>query len=331
MGLAALKTGWQRQTYDLGHLQASKYSILIFDNRGIGESDVPLLRYSTSEMALDTLELLQHVGWISEQQKSPSLLESPPAPPSSSKPKRNLHILGISMGGMIAQELALLIPSSITTLCLLSTAPRLINTTTFLANARQRINMFIPRPIDTQLTDIKLRLLSTPWINEPDAEGTTFHFPTNGDRFAAQELSKRANPKSFTRKGFLCQILAAGWHSKNKSQLTRLADQVGRRRIMVVHGGVDGMITVHHAHVLVEELGTDEEGNGVEKVIFENKGHILLMEVRGELGMLLERLVDRGEKMNVEEVGEGEEGDQGVGRQGKGQGWGRQGKGQEET
>ena len=100
---------------------------------------------------------------------------------------------------------------------------------------------------------------------------------------------------------------------------------------MVVHGGVDGMITVHHAHVLVEELGTDEEGNGVEKVIFENKGHILLMEVRGELGMLLERLVDRGEKMNVEEVGEGEEGDQGVGRQGKGQGWGRQGKGQEET
>lgn len=50
----------------------------------MGESDKPRIRYSTSEMAKDTLEVIDHVGWTKERQ---------------------LHIIGISMGGMIAQEL----------------------------------------------------------------------------------------------------------------------------------------------------------------------------------------------------------------------------------
>lgn len=84
MGLGAFKWYWQRQTIDFGHDQASKYSSLIFDNRGMGESGKPVMRYSTSEMAKDTLELLDHLGWTGE---------------------RSLHIIGISMGGMIAQEM----------------------------------------------------------------------------------------------------------------------------------------------------------------------------------------------------------------------------------
>ena len=84
MGLGAMKWYWQRQTQDFGHDNASKYSCLIFDNRGMGESDKPLLRYSTSEMAKDTMELLEHVDWAGN---------------------RSVHIVGISMGGMIAQEM----------------------------------------------------------------------------------------------------------------------------------------------------------------------------------------------------------------------------------
>ena len=42
------------------------------------------MRYSTSEMAKDVLEVLDHIGWTS---------------------LRELHVAGISMGGMIAQEL----------------------------------------------------------------------------------------------------------------------------------------------------------------------------------------------------------------------------------
>jgi len=84
MGLGSFKSSWQRQTKDFGHDQSSQYSCLIFDNRGMGESDKPLMRFSTSEMAKDAFELLNHLGWTS---------------------KRQLHVIGISMGGMIAQEM----------------------------------------------------------------------------------------------------------------------------------------------------------------------------------------------------------------------------------
>jgi homoserine acetyltransferase len=50
----------------------------------MGGSDIPFLRYSTSEMAKDCLEVLDHLGWTEDRQ---------------------LHVIGVSMGGMIAQEL----------------------------------------------------------------------------------------------------------------------------------------------------------------------------------------------------------------------------------
>ncbi len=84
MGLGGLKNAWQRQTKSFGHDQADKYSCLIIDNRGMGESDKPVMRYSTSEMAKDVIEVVDHIGWTG---------------------KRELHVIGTSMGGMIAQEL----------------------------------------------------------------------------------------------------------------------------------------------------------------------------------------------------------------------------------
>lgn len=51
-----------------GHKNGDRYSVLIFDNRGIGLSDKPLMRYSTSAMAADLLEVLDHLSWIEERQ-----------------------------------------------------------------------------------------------------------------------------------------------------------------------------------------------------------------------------------------------------------------------
>ena len=85
-----IQTLWQRQTKDFGHTRASEYSVLILDNRGVGESDKPMMRYSTSEMAKDVIEIIDELGWTAE---------------------RELNILGISMGGMIAQEIVRLPPT----------------------------------------------------------------------------------------------------------------------------------------------------------------------------------------------------------------------------
>jgi len=79
-----LQSLWQRQTKDFGHTKADEYSVLILDNRGVGESDKPTMRYSTSEMAKDVIEIVDHLGWTAE---------------------RELNVIGISMGGMIAQEI----------------------------------------------------------------------------------------------------------------------------------------------------------------------------------------------------------------------------------
>ena len=59
------------------------YSVVVFDNRGIGRSDIPDSPFTISMMADDTVGLMDCLGI------------------------RKAHILGISMGGMIAQEIAL--------------------------------------------------------------------------------------------------------------------------------------------------------------------------------------------------------------------------------
>src|SRR6266480_5998588 len=199
MGLRSIKTAWQRQYKDFGHTNASKYSCLVFDNRGIGESDKPLMRYSTSEMAIDTLELLDHIGWTG---------------------KRQLHVIGISMGGMIAEELGLRIPSRIASLSLVSTTAALKNTSGFFQNLRDRINLFVPSPIDTQLNNVAYNLFTDGWLPLPDElEYTNEPFPTNRDRVMASELSKRLNPNTVTTASFMAQAVAAAWHHKSPSQI----------------------------------------------------------------------------------------------------------------
>jgi len=182
-------------------------------------------------------------------------------------------------------------------------------------NLRQRINLLyviksstrtfpciliyrifsIPRSIDIQLADLKARMFSPVWGDEPDAEG---HFPTNGDRFAAQELKKRQDTDGFTRKGFILQAIAAGWHHKSAKQLEELGDKVGRERILVVHGSIDRMVTTPHGEVLCEELGGEEKG--VTRVIVEGRGHALPMEWRRDLTKLIGGFVEKTKALPIQ-------------------------------
>lgn len=145
--------------------------------------------------------------------------------------------------------------------------------------------------MDSQIADVKARLFGHSWLELADAEASEHaaSFPTNGDRFAAQELQKRLDVEGFTRKGFTLQAIAAGWHHKSAGQLREIGDLVGRERILVMHGDVDRMITVPHAEVLVSELG-----EGVERVVFEGAGHGLMMERRSELLEAIERMARKG-------------------------------------
>lgn len=148
----------------------------------------------------------------------------------------------------------------------------------------------VPKSLDKQIAEVKTRV-SCSWLSQPDQDGD---YPTNGDRFAAQELTKRQDTDGFTRKGFICQALAAGWHKKSPEQLKEIAEKIGRERILVAHGTTDNLITVPHGEILAKELG---ENMGVTKRIFEGRGHYLPIEERAEFRKLIEGIVEKTEAM----------------------------------
>ncbi|MET0306021.1 MAG: alpha/beta hydrolase [Solirubrobacterales bacterium] len=90
-GMSATHMAWGRAF--LGPLEQS-FECIVFDNRGMGLSGQAQLPFEIADLAADVLALLDALE-----------LE-------------RVHVLGISMGGMIAQELALAHPGRIRTLSL---------------------------------------------------------------------------------------------------------------------------------------------------------------------------------------------------------------------
>ena len=96
MGFGGDHTAWAFQVPAF----AERYRVISFDNRGAGRSDCPDVPYTTRQMAEDTVGLLD-------------ALEIDRA-----------HVVGASMGGMIAQELALNHPRRVRSLQLHCTYAR---------------------------------------------------------------------------------------------------------------------------------------------------------------------------------------------------------------
>lgn len=78
-GLADAKETWEAQLPAL----VDEYQVVVYDNRGVGESSTPPGPYTSKDMAADLAGLVDALE-----------LES-------------FHLLGVSMGGMIAQEYAI--------------------------------------------------------------------------------------------------------------------------------------------------------------------------------------------------------------------------------
>ena len=94
-GLGYTSAMWYRTRAIL----AQQYRTLAFDNRGVGQSDVPPGPYSIATMASDAAAVLDAAGVA------------------------RAHVFGISMGGMIAQEFALQYPARTRSLILGCTSP----------------------------------------------------------------------------------------------------------------------------------------------------------------------------------------------------------------
>ena len=95
MGFTGNAGAWAAQIPAL----AERYRVIAFDNRGAGRSSRPDGPYSMQGMAADAAALLDHLAIASA------------------------HIVGASMGGMIAQEFALQYPERVRSLVLACTTP----------------------------------------------------------------------------------------------------------------------------------------------------------------------------------------------------------------
>lgn len=78
-GLGYARWGWE----PVADALAERFQVVVLDNRGIGESEAPAGPYTAAEMADDVVRVLDEAG------------------------VERAHIVGTSLGGMIAQEFAL--------------------------------------------------------------------------------------------------------------------------------------------------------------------------------------------------------------------------------
>lgn len=83
----------------LFEMLSSQFDVVLHDQRGLGRTEIPPGPYSMAEYAEDAIALVDHLGWD------------------------RFAVMGISFGGMVAQEFAVTVPERVDRLALLCTSP----------------------------------------------------------------------------------------------------------------------------------------------------------------------------------------------------------------
>lgn len=221
MGIGASGALWDDDL--VAAFVARGFEVARFDHRDIGRSTrldhlpVPSPRrslvrgmlglavdapYSLSDLAQDTVGLLDHLGW------------------------RRAHVVGVSMGGMIGQHLALEHPHRIASLTSLSSSS---GTRWHLPAPRALKAMFAPRArTPEQAIDNVVALFDV--IGSPG-------FPADRDRIRL--LAGRAVERGLSARGYLRHfgaILASGDRTRRLRTVTTPT--------LVVHGDADPLIPI---------------------------------------------------------------------------------------
>ena len=238
-GFTMVKESWELQVAPL----AKHFRVVSFDNRGVGETTVPSERFTIAEMAADTVGLMDALD-----------IES-------------AHIFGVSMGGLIAQVLALDYPDRVRKVALGCTTH----------GGRHAVQ---PQPEVMQI----LAKASDPSI--PAEESVRIRLPTVvSERFIREEPERLEEFVTSSVQHWPTPEGAAG--QMGALSVFNVKKRLGEIRcpVLVITGAEDRMMPPENTRLLAEGI------EGAEQYMVDEAGHSFFLEKPDEVnGVLIDFL-----------------------------------------
>ena len=230
MGLGANHLSWTAQI----PVYSREFRAIVFDNRGTGRSDLPAdAEYTIPVLADDAAALLDGLGVDSA------------------------HVYGVSMGGMIAQEMALRHPEKVRSLILGATSPGGPNA---VAPEPEAIRSLLDQgaAVDRSINPALLGVLFSPG------------FVADHGSELASAFQGMADYPATSPEAYQAQLRAAAAHNT----YDRLPDISAPT--LVLHGTDDPLLPAGNAHILAERIP------GAKLVLLEGARHAYLLEKLAE-------------------------------------------------
>jgi pimeloyl-ACP methyl ester carboxylesterase len=236
MGLGYPAAMWFRQMPAL----TERYRVIRPDNRGAGHTgDVPGTPYTVEMMAADCLAVLDAAG------------------------ATTAHVVGISMGGLMAQEIALTEPERVRSLCLLATHPGI---------AHAVLNPEAMAMLGNR-GDLTAR--------EAAAASMPFNYASSTPRERIEEDWAVRLPLAATNKGYLAQLTGTSqWDGHDRLGLVTSPT-------LVLHGELDALVPPENGRIIAERIP------GAELVTVPQANHLLGTDQPEQVSELLVSWLDR--------------------------------------
>lgn len=223
-GVGLDRTGWGPAIEKLG----GRFRLVLLDNRGSGGSDAPAQSVRIDDMVRDVVAVLGDAGIARS------------------------HVLGASLGGIVAQELAVEHPDLVGRLVLVATTPGW--------------PFAFPMPVGSMLLMAALRNLPPETARRRLVENALSPQTLREHPELAEQLIEHHRSRPLDYRAVSAQAFAGAAYLGSGIQ-ARI-----RAATLVLHGGADKVVDARNGKLLADRIP------GAELVIFPELGHLLFWE-----------------------------------------------------